>query len=127
MSYLVLEHVYDELSRSDWDVLIAHFLGVDHCGHKYGPNHPEMIVKLSQMNDVIRKVVEIMDRETLLLVLGDHGMTETGDHGGDAQLELDAALFIYSKKRLLYSSVPEAVSQVTNILLEFSIFLIFCL
>uniref|UniRef100_A0A0N4VFJ6 GPI ethanolamine phosphate transferase 3 n=1 Tax=Enterobius vermicularis TaxID=51028 RepID=A0A0N4VFJ6_ENTVE len=109
---LIIEHVYDELSRSDWDVLIAHFLGVDHCGHKYGPNHPEMIVKLSQMNDVIRKVVEIMDRETLLLVLGDHGMTETGDHGGDAQLELDAALFIYSKKRLLYSSVPEAVSQV---------------
>ena len=28
--------------------------------------------------------------------MGDHGMTRTGDHGGDSANELDAALFIYS-------------------------------
>lgn len=38
----------------DWDVLIAHFLGVDHCGHRYGPDHPAMADKLTQMNAVIR-------------------------------------------------------------------------
>lgn len=38
----------------DWDVLIAHFLGVDHCGHRFGPDHPAMAEKLSQMDGVIR-------------------------------------------------------------------------
>lgn len=38
----------------DWDLLIAHFLGVDHCGHKHGPDHPEMAKKLTQMNEMIR-------------------------------------------------------------------------
>ncbi len=50
----VLEHLTPELRKGDWDVLIAHFLGVDHCGHRYGPNHPEMARKLSQMDDMIR-------------------------------------------------------------------------
>jgi len=38
----------------EWDVLIAHFLGVDHCGHKHGPDHPEMAKKLTQMNEMLR-------------------------------------------------------------------------
>lgn len=39
---------------SDWDVLVAHFLGVDHCGHRFGPDHPAMADKLTQMDGVIR-------------------------------------------------------------------------
>lgn len=50
----VLEHLVPELRRHDWDVLIAHFLGVDHCGHRYGPNHPEMTRKLEQMDQMLR-------------------------------------------------------------------------
>jgi phosphatidylinositol glycan class O len=43
-----------EIQRSDWDVIIAHFLGVDHCGHRYGPYHPAMAEKLTQMDQVLR-------------------------------------------------------------------------
>lgn len=43
-----------EIQKKDWDLIIAHFLGVDHCGHRYGPNHIEMKRKLLEMNDVIR-------------------------------------------------------------------------
>jgi len=32
--------IFHEMDRGDWDILVAHFLGVDHCGHRYGPNHP---------------------------------------------------------------------------------------
>jgi phosphatidylinositol glycan class O len=32
----------------EWDVLIGHFLGVDHAGHKFGPRHPEMKRKLTE-------------------------------------------------------------------------------
>lgn len=38
----------------------------------------------------------MLDRKTILLVLGDHGMTNTGDHGGDSVKETSTALFLYS-------------------------------
>ena len=50
----VIAHLVPELKANDWDVMIGHFLGVDHCGHKFGPNHPEMASKLTQMDTVLR-------------------------------------------------------------------------
>lgn len=50
----VINNLKPELQRNDWSLLIAHFLGVDHCGHKFGPYHFEMTRKLNQMNEVIR-------------------------------------------------------------------------
>lgn len=96
----VIAHLIPEIKTNDWDVLIGHFLGVDHCGHKYGPNHPEMTSKLSQMDAMLRSVIETLDEDTVLFVMGDHGMTRTGDHGGDSDDEVDAALFVYSPKPL---------------------------
>uniref|UniRef100_A0A915AER8 GPI ethanolamine phosphate transferase 3 n=3 Tax=Ascarididae TaxID=6250 RepID=A0A915AER8_PARUN len=109
---MIIGHIFEELSRSDWNVLIAHFLGVDHCGHKYGPNHEEMARRLAFIDDLISNVTEILDEETVLIVMGDHGMTETGDHGGDTELETDAAIFIYSRKRLLFTAPPKSISQI---------------
>lgn len=43
-----------ELKDNGWDVLFAHFLGVDHCGHRYGANHREMQRKLLEMSDIVR-------------------------------------------------------------------------
>ena len=43
-------------------------------------------------------MVDSIDKDTLLVVLGDHGMTRTGDHGGDSELELNAALILFSKQ-----------------------------
>ncbi|MPC12532.1 GPI ethanolamine phosphate transferase 3 [Portunus trituberculatus] len=92
----VLSHLGEEMGRDDWEVIVAHFLGVDHCGHRYGPNHPQMAAKLTQMNKAVSQIIAGMDNNTLLLVLGDHGMTQTGDHGGDSREEVEAALFVYS-------------------------------
>lgn len=50
----IKKHLPSEIQKKDWDLLIAHFLGVDHCGHRYGPFHPEMTRKLDEMNSVIR-------------------------------------------------------------------------
>lgn len=59
-----------------------------------------------------RFVTESIDERTLLVVIGDHGMTETGDHGGDSRLELESALFFYSKKKLAASFVADGVKEV---------------
>ncbi|XP_057302946.1 GPI ethanolamine phosphate transferase 3-like [Hydractinia symbiolongicarpus] len=104
IDYGIIKHLIPEVKRTDWSILIAHFLGVDHCGHRYGTHHPEMSRKLNEMDNVIRDLVENIDDETLLLVMGDHGMTISGDHGGDSQDEVMAGLFAYSKKKLFSSS-----------------------
>ena len=41
-------------------------------------------------------MIDRLQNDTLLVVMGDHGMTDTGDHGGESQKETDAALFLYS-------------------------------
>lgn len=87
----------NELAKSDWSLLVAHYLGVDHCGHKHGPLHPEMARKLGEMNGVIEQIVATMADDTTLFVIGDHGMTGTGDHGGDTEDEVSSLLFAYSK------------------------------
>ena len=50
----VISHLVPEMKTKDWDVIIAHFLGVDHCGHSLGPDHPEMTRKLRQMDEVLK-------------------------------------------------------------------------
>lgn len=43
-------------NSSAWDVLIGHYLGMDHVGHTHSIHHPEMTRKLRQMDDHIRQV-----------------------------------------------------------------------
>lgn len=62
-------------------MLIAHTLGVDHCGHRYGPNHIEMSAKLQQVDELIYNLTKLITDDTILFVMGDHGMTRSGDHG----------------------------------------------
>lgn len=35
----VRKHLIPEIMQDDFDVLIAHFLGVDHCGHRYNSKY----------------------------------------------------------------------------------------
>ncbi|KAJ9642025.1 mannose-ethanolamine phosphotransferase gpi13 [Coniosporium tulheliwenetii] len=108
----VTEHLLPLLNpanSSKWDVVFGHYLGVDHAGHRYGPDHPAMAAKLRQMDDVFRKVIDLIDDETLLVVMGDHGMDAKGDHGGESADEIEAALWMYSKKGIFGRSSPEFV------------------
>lgn len=54
-----------------------------------------------------RGLVEHLENDTLLVVAGDHGMTMNGDHGGDSELEVSAALFLYSPTALFPGAPPE--------------------
>ncbi|TPX66621.1 hypothetical protein SpCBS45565_g04325 [Spizellomyces sp. 'palustris'] len=102
----ILQHLQPTLQREpkDWDLLIAHFLGVDHAGHRYGPAHPAMAEKLTQMNAVLTNIFQEVDDETVVFVIGDHGMDAKGDHGGDSENEINAGLFMYSKRPLTDAS-----------------------
>ena len=58
-----------------------------------------------------RNVTQLMKDDTVLFVFGDHGMTRTGDHGGDSEDELTAGLFVYSPAQITASSPPSPVSR----------------
>lgn len=110
----VISHLFPLLDdpSKPFDFLVGHFLGVDHVGHRVGPDHPSMKAKLQQMNDVLKRVVEIMDENTLLVVLGDHGMDQSGDHGGDGVLETSTGMWIYSKGAPLFNSTRKLPSGI---------------
>ncbi|GAA6002782.1 hypothetical protein JCM10207_007675 [Rhodosporidiobolus poonsookiae] len=83
--------------HNDWDIVVAHGLGLDHAGHRFGAEHAETQRKLRETNRLLERVVRQMGNDTLLVVVGDHGMTDRGDHGGDSRDEVDAALWVFSK------------------------------
>jgi phosphatidylinositol glycan class O len=99
----VTDHIFPLMHPSNtsrWDVIFGHYLGVDHAGHRYGPEHPAMNEKLQQMDGIIRKMIDQLDDTTLLVIMGDHGMDAKGDHGGESDDEIQAALWMYSKRKL---------------------------
>ncbi|XP_031116362.1 GPI ethanolamine phosphate transferase 2 [Ipomoea triloba] len=98
----VSRHLGFELKQTDWSLLILHYLGLDHVGHIGGRKSVLMSPKLREMDETIKMIdqgiVQTQDNDggrTLLLVVSDHGMTESGNHGGSSYEETDSlALFI---------------------------------
>lgn len=113
----VIEHLFPYLrpeNSTEWDILIGHFLGVDHVGHRVGPDKDTMRDKLKQMDEVLRDVVGLLEEDTLLVVLGDHGMDSKGNHGGDSELETTAALWMYSKGAPIHHQHSESLPRYTH-------------
>lgn len=92
---------------SDWDFIITHFLGVDHCGHTFGPSNPTLAAKLDEMNVMLERLIQYVDEDTLLVLLGDHGMSEQGDHGGESIEEVMSGVFLHSKRQLTIGLEPD--------------------
>ena len=74
-------------TTAQWDVMIGHFLGVDHVGHRLGPDHPKMRAKLAQMDQVLRQVVARLADDTLLVV---SSKPEPDDYEDEGDPALDA-------------------------------------
>lgn len=90
-----------QYKKGGCDILIAHYLGVDHIGHRYSADHKEMQNILIEEDRLLKKTVEELDDDTLLITFSDHGMTSLGDHGGDSKEETEGMIWFYSKKGLL--------------------------
>ncbi|XP_074711637.1 GPI ethanolamine phosphate transferase 2, catalytic subunit isoform X1 [Strix uralensis] len=116
----VTRHLDRVLKREDWDLLILHYLGLDHIGHMTGPNSPLVGPKLHEMDNILKKIhISLLSKEeaslpNLLVVCGDHGMSETGSHGGSSEGEVYTPLLFISsafEKRSGPLTQPELVQQ----------------
>ncbi|KAM5338316.1 GPI ethanolamine phosphate transferase 2 isoform 2-T2 [Glossophaga mutica] len=99
----VTRHLDTVLKRGDWDVLILHYLGLDHIGHVSGPHSPGIGRKLGEMDSILMRVhtsLLAQEREmplpSLLVLCGDHGMAERGGHGASSVEEVNTALLLIS-------------------------------
>ncbi|XP_020537989.1 GPI ethanolamine phosphate transferase 2 isoform X3 [Jatropha curcas] len=118
----VSRHLGNELGRDDWNLLILHYLGLDHVGHIGGRSSFLMGPKLMEMDEVVKAIhsstIQTPDDNqgwTLLVVVSDHGMTESGNHGGSSYEETDSlALFIGLKNHVFHyaPSTHNSVHQV---------------
>lgn len=141
----VTRHLAQELDpamqherSNDWDVLVLHYLGLDHVGHLRGPRSSLMQHKLHEMDQVVQFIHESVQKQdalrmalntsarpSLILLCSDHGMSEGGNHGG-ATVEESSALMMFlsgafdaanaqsertpGKKRLQVDLVPTLAS-----------------
>ncbi|KAL2037023.1 hypothetical protein N7G274_010308 [Stereocaulon virgatum] len=99
----VTRHVPLELRQSDWNGMIMHYLGLDHIGHKSGPRSPHMVPKQTEMDGIVKQIYQSIESEnhlqsTLLILCGDHGMNDAGNHGGSSEGETSPALIFLSPK-----------------------------
>lgn len=107
----VTRHIHTDLKENDWDAVIFHYLGLDHIGHLGGPNSPLMKPKQKEMDQAIESIYQIVAKQdsdrmikdgnakgTLIVVCGDHGMNEQGNHGGSSIGETSAGLVLLSPK-----------------------------
>jgi len=114
----------------DWDILIGHVIGVDHAGHTFGPRSDELERKLIDTEKEIEQIVRLMDEDTTLIVFGDHGMTEEGNHGGGTEEEVASVLFAYRKngmpnkgkgrKQMKQSDIASVLSGILEVPIPFS-------
>ncbi|XP_022739240.1 GPI ethanolamine phosphate transferase 2 isoform X2 [Durio zibethinus] len=126
----VSRHLGDELSRDDWNLLILHYLGLDHVGHIGGRSSVLMVPKLKEMDDMVKLIHSSTtlsqgndQGRMLLMIVSDHGMTENGNHGGSSYEETDSlALFIGLRNHVLdYASVIQQIDIAPTLALLFGV------
>lgn len=59
----VTRHLTSELEKSDWDLMILHYLGLDHIGHIEGPKSSLIQPKLQEMDDIIARLYNYLRKQ----------------------------------------------------------------
>ena len=73
---------------------------------------PSMLPKQTEMDDMVKTIYEAIESRshllsTLLVLVGDHGMNDAGNHGGSAEGETSPALVFMSPKfRSISNGLP---------------------
>ncbi|KAK9437806.1 Alkaline-phosphatase-like, core domain protein [Metarhizium brunneum] len=99
----VTRNIPGELENKDWGLMVLHYLGLDHIGHKSGPRSNNMPPKQREMDSIVKLIYEGLEskdhlKSTLFVLCGDHGMNDAGNHGASSPGETSPALVFMSPK-----------------------------
>jgi ethanolamine phosphate transferase 2 subunit G len=78
-----------------------------------------IVLKQAEMDGVVQQIYKAIEhkphlKNTLFVLLGDHGMTELGNHGGDSPSEVASALTLISPRFKSISKGLESPVKATN-------------
>jgi ethanolaminephosphotransferase len=85
--------LHEDVLAGDWDVLVAHYLGLDHIGHLEGPRSKRVAPKLQRLDRAVADLHALLEgskEKYLIAVVSDHGMNDAGNHGGGSEAETSA-------------------------------------
>ncbi|KHN97666.1 Alkaline-phosphatase-like, core domain protein [Metarhizium album ARSEF 1941] len=99
----VTRNIARELENTDWGLMVLHYLGLDHIGHKSGPRSSNMLPKQREMDGIVKFIYQALEskdhlKSTLFVLCGDHGMNDAGNHGASSPGETSPALVFMSPK-----------------------------
>ena len=81
------------------------------------PDSPNMPSKQREMDDIVRDIYHAMETHdhlssSLLVLSGDHGMNEAGNHGGSSAGEVSTALlFVSPKLKSVFAGLASPLSS----------------
>ena len=80
---------------------MAHFLGLDHAGHVNGNvlNNVDLDAKLEELSEMMFDIYKRIAKDSVMIIVGDHGMANDGNHGGNSTEETNTIFFATRKHR----------------------------
>lgn len=110
----ILEKFPQMIVSEEYALSIFHFISIDHVGHALNSiDKPEMKKwqRILDSKALAVAAAEVLKRQSWqLIIVGDHGSTSAGSHGGDTGLETSTALFSVTSKPSL--SIHKKLSHV---------------
>jgi hypothetical protein len=73
----------DWLERREVDVVLLHLLELDKASHVFSPGEPQYQRRLAHIDGLLQRTVDALGPEDSLVVVGDHGHDEHGNHNPD--------------------------------------------
>lgn len=107
----VTRNIDFELNNPEsWDVMILHYLGLDHVGHLGGIQNDLFIPKMNEMDQISIKFIQwtLNRNDTIFILCSDHGMKNDGSHGGNSKDETSSFLMFVGQE---YYSNSKKVKQ----------------
>jgi hypothetical protein len=97
----ITRHLPNEFKNQDFDMLLLHFMGLDHVGHVQGIqmlNSVQFQEKALQLDRVLSEIYANITDDTLLLLCSDHGMNNKAQHGSGAKSETESFFAFINKQ-----------------------------
>lgn len=95
---LVRRRLLDQFeNHTDWDIIWAHLLGIDHAGHTFNNLGKGMEMKIKDVENLLSEIIDKLPDNTTLAMISDHGLTPIGSHGGKTDDEIYTFVSFYQK------------------------------
>ncbi|CAD8058288.1 unnamed protein product [Paramecium sonneborni] len=95
---IIINNIEELIKENKYDFIVGHLLGIDHSGHLYNDSNQQLWDKQKQYSELLYNIYNQMDNNTILFVVGDHGMSQDGNHGGDSSYEISSTIYAINKQ-----------------------------